>query len=301
MSPLPAAIVTGATGFVGLHLARALCAQGRDVHLLVRTHASADRLALLPPQAKRHVLDGSTEQLVSLFQTIPDGVVFHLASLFLASHTPADVEPLIRSNLLFGTQLLEAMTQSSVKQMVNAGTFWQHLDGSDEYHAVSLYAATKQAFEAITAFYAEAHALEIVHLKLPATYGPDDPRPKLFRLLAQHAASGEPLAMSPGLQRMNLLYVDDAVAAFLRADGLLRQAADTVVGRTFSVDPDDMPLLKDVVETYGRVVGKQVPVEWGARPYRDREVHVPWRGERLPGWRPQYDLESGIRRMLEAS
>lgn len=299
MSPLPAAIVTGATGFVGLHLARALCDQGRTVHLLVRDRAAHDRLAMLPTQAIRHTMDGSTDQLVSLFKAIPDGVVFHLASLFLATHTPAEVEPLIRSNLLFGTQLLEAMARSPVKRLINTGTFWQHLDGTDAYHPVSLYAATKQAFEAIAAYYAEAHALEIVHLKLAATYGPGDPRPKLFTLLAHHAKSGVPLAMSPGQQHMNLLHVDDAVAAFLRADELLRTDPGMVAGRSFSVDPDAMPSLQEVVETYCQVVGTAVNVEWAARPYRDREVHHPWRGERLPGWQPTYGLERGIRRMLE--
>lgn len=43
---------------------------------------------------------------------------------------------------------------------------------------------------------------------------------------------------------------------------------------------------------------KSVPVTFGARPYRDREVMRPWtKGVRLPGWTPRVALEDGIRRM----
>jgi hypothetical protein len=48
---------------------------------------------------------------------------------------------LIQSNVLFGTQLLEAMGVNNTRNIVNTGTFWQHYNNED-YNPVCLYAAT---------------------------------------------------------------------------------------------------------------------------------------------------------------
>jgi nucleoside-diphosphate-sugar epimerase len=59
--------------------------------------------------------------------------------------------------------------------------------------------------------------------------------------------------------------------------------------------------IREVAETYARVTGRAVPVRWGGRPYREREVMEPWsRGRELPGWRAAVDLEEGIRRVEAA-
>ena len=48
------------------------------------------------------------------------------------------------------------------------------------------------------------------------------------------------------------------------------------------------------------VAGRPLRVEFGARPYRDREVMVPWdRYQPVPGWTPTCPLEDGIRMVLE--
>jgi nucleoside-diphosphate-sugar epimerase len=58
--------------------------------------------------------------------------------------------------------------------------------------------------------------------------------------------------------------------------------------------------LKDLVALYARVVGKNVPVEWGAKPYRPREVMRPWnKGMLLSGWQPKTTIQEGIKKMEE--
>ena len=104
---------------------------------------------------------------------------------------------------------------------MNTGSYSQHYGGR-AYSPVSLYAATKQAFQDILQFYCEVRGLRAVTLELPDTYGPDDKRPKLFSLLDRVARSGETLQMSPGEQLLDLLHVDDVVHGYeVAADGLL--------------------------------------------------------------------------------
>jgi len=252
-------------------------------------------LGSIAKQVHLHVHDGSTDGLQTIVRKASPTTVFHLASLFLPEHKSGDIEPLVRSNILFGVQLLEAMTIHGVYELINTGTSWQHFENK-EYDPVCLYAATKEAFESILTFYLHATPLRAVTLKLFDTYGPNDPRNKLFSLLRRAANTQITLAMSPGEQLVDLVYVDDVVDAYLAA--VRRLQVPEVMHEHYSVSTGAPISLKDVVALYGHTVGIPVPVEWGLRTYRAREVMVPWsQGRRLPGWRPKTSLHEGIRKM----
>lgn len=290
------ALLTGATGFIGSHVARRLVESGWSVHVILRVDADVSPITGILDRLTIHRHDGSTEGLEEIVRQAAPDMVFHLASLFLAQHRPEDVEPLVRSNVLFGAQLLEAMVKHGVHRLVNTGTSWQHYESRD-YSPVNLYAATKQAFEDILRYYTEAASLRGISLKLFDSYGPGDTRPKLFTLLRRVAEQKEQLAMSPGEQLIDLVYIDDIVDCFILAAERLMTGAVTC-HESYAVSSGAPVRLRELVEVYGRVLGKPLPIEWGGRPYRPREVMVPWNtGESLPGWRPKVGLEEGIARM----
>lgn len=285
------ALITGGTGFIGTALVGRLAGDGWEVHGIVRPDG-------LPPPSPLvvHEHDGSTAGLAAIVADARPDVVFHLASLFLATHTAEQVEPLVGANVLFGTQLLDGMAAGGCTRLVNTGTVWQHFGGAD-YDPVCLYAATKQAFEDIITFYVSARDLSAVTLELFDTFGPDDPRPKLFSVLRRAARTGERLSMSAAEQTIDYVYIDDITDAYARAAERLLAGAASGHER-YEVRTGRARALRDVVETWQRVTGRTLDIGWGERSYRDREVMAPWRGGReLPGWRPTVELEEGIRRM----
>lgn len=295
------ALLTGASGFVGAALARRLAADGWQVHMLLRTESDAGGLAAYG-HIHRH--DGDTASLIDIMRAAAPDTVFHLAALFLAQHTPADVERLIQSNLLFSTQLAEAMAVRGVRRLVNTGTSWQHYDNTD-YNPVCLYAATKQASDALLRYYVECHALQVTTLKLFDTYGPGDPRPKLLNLLKRLALDGGSLAMSPGEQLLDLVYIDDVIEAFLLAEA--RMAVNATAGekacamQEYGVSSGQPLALRELAALYAQVTGTTLDITWGGRPYRPREVMVPWNGYRVvPGWTPRVDLRNGLMRFHQA-
>jgi nucleoside-diphosphate-sugar epimerase len=293
------ALVTGATGFVGSHLVRTLVREGWVVHILVRPTSDLSALGPERDRVNVHRHDGSIQVLTTALDDSAPDVVFHLASLFISEHKPDHVKPLISANILFPTLLLEAMAMTQVRCLVNTGTAWQHYRDAP-YSPVCLYAATKQAFEAVLQYYVETHKFRAITLKLFDTYGPEDHRPKLFSLLAKAAGATEPLAMSAGDQHLNLVYIDDVVAAYLSAAKRVVDASHDG-HEIYAVSSNATVPLRDVVSVYERVTRTRLNIAWGAMPYRQREPMRPWSGGiALPGWSPRVSLSEGIARLAES-
>lgn len=233
--------------------------------------------------------------MIDLVRQAKADVVFHLASQFIAGHTHADVETLIGSNILFATQLAEAMAANRNIYLINTGSAWQHDDGG--YAPVNLYAATKQAFEDILAYYGSAHGLRVITLILFDTYGPADPRGKLLSILGQAMKSGEPLSLSPGRQLIDLVYIDDVIDAYVHCADLLPRQKDWHA--RYGISSGQPRTVRELVAVIEAAMGVSLPVKWGGRPYRDREVMVPWtQSTPPPGWAPKTPLELGIARTM---
>ena len=287
-------LLTGATGFIGSHLAQRLVAEGHELAILVRPSSSLDVLKPILPDIQVNIYDGSYASMLSALEAAKPSMVCHIASLFLAQHKPEDVTRLIESNINFPTQLLEAMNHIGVKQVINTGTSWQHFK-NDFYNPVNLYAATKQAFESLLEYYIEAQGFKAVTLKLFDTYGPGDSRPKLFSMLRNAALSQERLFMSPGEQVLDLVYIDDVIDAFVNAIHML--PSQTSGNRCFGVSSERPIRLKDLVAIYEKTLNLKLKIDWGGRNYRVREVMCPWSAPLLPGWHAHVELEDGLVRM----
>lgn len=289
------ALVTGATGFIGRHLVRRLLADGCQTHAIVRPQSNIAPLQQLLGADHVHIHDGTIENMLALVGATRPTTIFHLASLFLAQHQSRDIPALVRSNVEFGAQLAEAAAVHKVPHFINTGTAWQHF-ADEPYNPVNLYAATKQALADILRYYAQAGDFRVTNLELFDTYGPGDTRPKLFATLQQAAVTGQTLAMSGGEQLIDLVYVDDVVEAYLAAERAGGEEEGTF--ETYAVSSGNPLPLREVVALWQRVTGQAIHVDWGARPYRPREVMRPWSGGKtVPGWQPYIHLEEGLQRI----
>lgn len=277
------ALITGATGFVGSHLARRLVKDSWKVNAIIRSSSKRDLIHDIENAIRFHVFDGTMESMQTILAECRPEIVFHLASFFLSQHQPQDVAALIQSNITFGAYLVEAAVANECFQFINTGTSWQHYKNED-YNPVNLYAASKQAFEDILKYYVEAHGLKVITLKLFDTYGPDDPRPKLMNLLKRAAETGETLDMSPGEQLIDLVHVSDVVEAFCSAREVVNEMDGSFM-KDYGVTSCNPISLKGIVLKLENELGKKINVHWGGRPYRSREVKVPWNSmDIVPGW-----------------
>ncbi|NLB78020.1 MAG: NAD(P)-dependent oxidoreductase, partial [Clostridiaceae bacterium] len=163
-------LLTGATGYIGSNIARTLLCEGYEVHIIARPFSGFDLLADIKNNVKIHIYNGEPEKLNDIFKEIHPDILIHLASIYVAEHQAKDIGSLVNSNILFGTEVLNAAISCGVNYFINTGSYWQNYNG-DAYNPVNLYAATKQAFECIMKYYREVSKLRSVTIKLVDTYG----------------------------------------------------------------------------------------------------------------------------------
>ncbi len=265
-------LVTGTTGFIGKNLIKELEANKHFVYSVTRTTDFNEIFA-------KEKFDG----------------IIHLASLFLNQHKTEDIKNLIDSNILLGTTLLDYAAKNDVKWFINTGTFWQHYKNKD-YSPVNLYAATKQAFEDIARYYIETNPINFVTIKICDTFGPGDTRPKVFNLFSKISLSGETLEMSPGKQTIDINYIGNIISGYMHVINLLeKDTGKKMQGKVYAIKAQKRVSLNKLASIFEKTTGLKLNIKWGGKPYRPREVMVPWtKGKSIPNWRPEISIEEGI-------
>lgn len=290
-------LMSGATGFIGQNLVKALLDKEYEVHTILRADSDTSKI---DTRAKLFRYNEDINTLINYFQNEAFDGVIHLASLFLATHTKENIAELISSNIKFGTELLEASKTAHTKWFINTGTFWQNYN-NETYNPVNLYAATKEAFENIAKYYVETSDLIFTTLKLNDTFGPNDTRNKVFNLWSKIAKSGETLEMSAGEQLIDISYIEDIISAYtLLIEHLHSDKAIDFNKQTFAVKSNERLSLKELSKVFEEVANVKLNIKWGAKPYREREVMIPWEnGQNIPNYKPNYTLKQAIKKTIE--
>lgn len=291
------ALVTGATSFLGGALAARLGADGVAVDAVVRPTSETEALKALSPAPTLHVHAGGARSLAGIVAAAAPDVVFHLATCYRREHIPADIDALVGANLLFGTELLDAMARAGVKRLVNAGSYFQcALDYPSQ--ALNLYAATKTAFEQIMAYYADAASLHAATLILFDVYGEGDPRDKLLHAIRDAQQSGTTVSLPAEDVWVDLVHVDDAAAAFVAAARALKAESAPRVPPPRYVVTGARHSLREIVTMAEEIGGHPVACQWGGFSLPNRHVVESSAGEPVPGWRAEISFEDGLRRFL---
>jgi nucleoside-diphosphate-sugar epimerase len=289
-------LITGYTGYIGNQLATALFKNGEDVCALVRPRSNLSKFHL-NQSIRVYEYNGDYSSIENIFAKEKIEAVFHLAAQGGYDDDGLKIKEMIDANITLGTQLLQAMSTHDCAHFINTGTYWQHAQDPQKNTSICLYAATKQAFEEIIDYYVITKKINAITFKLFDVYGPYDHRRKIFQLLYEAAQSQQPLAMSAGNQRLNLIYIDDVINVYKMGIQYLKNML-TPGHKRFFVPGAEQKSLKEIVQQYEKILKKTIPVIWGKLPYREQEIMIPPIGETFPGWKCQINLEEGLTKML---
>lgn len=292
------ALLTGGSGYIGHRVVSGLVEAGWKVSVLTRASTDIQVFGKTTPNLQIFQNDGRADYIVDAMREARPDVVFHLAATNGSSDSSFEIAKMVETNVTLGVQLLEAMRQVECKHLVNTGTFWSYSEDG-ENKPINLYAATKLALEILIDYYCSVSEIRAITLNLCDVYGPSDWRPKLLNLLKTAAKTGEPLKLTPGHQKINLVHVDDVVDAFLNAS---TRVCDLLANEhlKFSISSDETISIRDLVRQISNILGTEVPVLFGTKPYREGEIMKPWNGICLPLWQPKIDLVTGLHEFLRS-
>ncbi len=193
-------------------------------------------------------------------------IVVHLASFIIRQHKSQDVEQLINSNILFSSQLLEAMVHNKIKKFINTGTIWQYAN-NQTYNPLNLYTARKQAFEDIVDYYVQHQNINTITLRLSNTYGIGDPHPRIINLLLDLEKSGKTLDMTTGKQLLSFVHINDVISAYDCALKEISKSSEKIIHRKYSVTTEKAISLQDLVNLFQKIRGTSININWGKLPH----------------------------------
>lgn len=291
-------LVTGATGFIGRRLVRALVATGCEVGALL---LPGDRVAGLDGVCLfEGDVTNADDVRVALMAFRPRAVI-HLAAVGMASTRSSAIEA-CQVNVLGTIHLLEAVRQAaSVERLVCVGSSYEYGarradDGLDPFNP---YSASKVAAWAFARAAFNAWGAPVVLARPFQVYGPGQHPAALVPAAIAAACSGEDFPMTRGEQRRDFIYVDDVV------DGLLAALrAPDIEGRVLDLGTGTLHRLYDVVAQIWEMAKAQGQIRAGALPYRPGEVTaIPADVQRtrlLTGWTARTSLRQGLAQTLQA-
>jgi UDP-glucuronate 4-epimerase len=242
-------LVTGAAGFIGMHVVQRLAARGDSVVGIDNLNAYYDpslkqaRLAQLAGLAAFRfepldIVDGPA--LDALFAREAFDRVVHLAAQAGVRYSIDNPLAYGDSNLSGFLNVLEACRRHPVEHLVyassssvyggNAKMPFSEADSVD--HPVSLYAATKKANELMAHTYSHLYGIPTTGLRFFTVYGPWGRPDMAYFSFTRDILEGRPIAVfNDGRMMRDFTYIDDIV------DGVV-----AVLDKPATPDPDFEPL-----------------------------------------------------------
>ncbi len=305
------AVVTGAAGFIGSHLAQALARAGARVvavDSLTDYYDPARKRANLAVLERYPRVDLVNRDLLDLdLIEILEGadVVFHQAGQPGVRLSWDEGFPLYSERNILATQaLLEAARSVTLPRFVYASSSSVYGDQAHYPCRESMvprphspYGVTKLAAEHLCRLYAANYGLSTVSLRYFTVYGPRQRPDMAIQRLVQCAVDGDEFEVfGDGSQVRDFTYVDDIVSANLCAAG-----ADVAPGTFVNIAGGSEATLSDTIGLVARASGTELNLVRGPAQPGDvvRTGGSAELAHRKLGWEPRIDLETGIRRQLE--
>jgi GDP-4-dehydro-6-deoxy-D-mannose reductase len=291
-------LLTGASGFVGRHVAAALLARGAEVHALQRRLPEA-----LPEDVQVHCADLLDPASLAGLPRAWDGVI-HLAGESIPSLF-ATVSPVVM-NLQTTLTLLEHLEPTRVLLVSTCHVYAPSQEVRLETSPVGprgRYGLSKHLMEQMAAHYGDRLDLRIARPfnHLGQGQRPELVIPSLLRRLAHlRPGQGEPVLMEGFDSMRDFIDVRDVAEAYLAILGL-----DAAAPRCFNVCTGEGRSIGEVARTVMDLLGRPAAVEFRERPHSGDDnpflVGSPALLQAHSGWRPRFGLADSLRSMLPPS
>ena len=297
----PRVFLTGATGFIGSHIARALLRERHEVFALVRERSDLERVADVASEMtlvqadlrdaaeiERHVARIAPELCVhAAWYAVPGQYLDADENLTLVGATAT---------------LALLLARSGCRRFVGIGTCFEYdttggtLSESTPTRPANVYSASKLAAFLLTEQVGARAAMDVAWARLFYLYGPFEDDRRLVPSVVRALLRGQEAQLTSGDQVRDFLHVRDVAAAVCAV------ARSEVTGPV-NVGSAEPITVRDLVETIGSIIGRPELLAFGSLPDRpaDPAVVVADNGRLVEecGWRRGTTHADGLRETVE--
>ncbi len=305
------ALITGADGFIGSHLAEMLMRKGYSVSALSQYNSfnnwgwledveCRDELEILSGDIRdshycRHITQGVD-------------VIFHLAALIAIPYSYVAPESYVDTNVKGTLNICQAALDNKVKRLIHTSTSevygtaqYVPIDEKHPLQAQSPYSATKIAADAMATSYFNAFDLPVTIARPFNTYGPrQSARAVIPTIITQIATGKKQIKLGDVSPTRDFNYVEDTCRGFLQLAN-----CDAAIGETVNIGSNYEISVGDTLNLIKELMGSDVEFvvdEQRVRPEKS-EVFRLWcdntRIEQLTGFKPQVSIRDGLQRTID--
>ena len=306
-------LLTGASGFIGSHLAEELVSCGASVRAFLHYNSRGDEgnLKYLASEIRREI------EVVHGDLTDPDAVkkavrgvthVFHLGALIAIPYSYVHPFSFVQSNIVGTANILNACLEIGPERVVTTSTSEVYgtalttpMDENHRLHPQSPYAASKASADHLAESYARSFALPIVIVRPFNTFGPRQSTRAVIPTIIVQALRRGSIEIGATLPTRDFNYVEDIAHGFALAG-----AANDVVGEVFNLGTGEEHSVGEVIQTVSTILGIELLVRERAndrmRP-ASSEVHRLIADSRkaaaLLGWSPRHTFRQALEKTIE--
>lgn len=310
------ALVTGAAGFIGSHLAERLITEGFDV---IGVDSFTDfyprffkerNLESLRASPRFEFVEADLESydVAAMLKGANVRYIFHNAGQAgVRASWGRHFDEYVTRNILATQRLLEACVSVSLARFVFASSSSVYGDAeklpTDEEQLprpVSPYGVTKLAAEQLCFLYAQQFQVPVVALRYFSVYGPRQRPDMAFHLFIEALLHDKPISIfGDGEQTREFTFVED----ILQANLLAARANLTANGHphVYNIGGGSHVTLNAALELLGELTGKRPRVEYMPRAAGDHRQGAAdiTRARRDLKYAPRVSLEEGLQRQVE--
>ena len=321
-------LVTGAAGFIGMHVAERLLDRGEQVigvdvfNDYYDPRLKAARAARLEGRDNFRMVRADIADHAQMLALVADaGVkrIVHLAAQAGVRYSLENPFAYERSNLAGHLSMLEAARHSDVTHLVYASSSSVYgdrpLEGSGfreddpTVHPVSLYAATKRSCELMSQSYAKLYGFPQSGLRFFTVYGPWGRPDMAYFSFTQKIVRGEPIEVfGEGKMARDFTYIDDIVTGILGCldhppadDGALKAGGSRAPHRLYNIGNNRPEELMHLIAVLEEAIGIKAQIDF--QPIQPGDVHATFADisaiARDIGFAPSVGIESGVPRFVQ--
>lgn len=294
-------LITGGSGFIGANLTRKLLSQRYSVSHISKKSSDLWRIKdILDKVDVYHADLLDQKKLTKIVNRIKPEFIIHLAT-YSDYRNQNSVEDMIDVNIKGTLNLLLASRDINYKLFINTGSSSEYgiknkpMSEKDLPEPVSFYAATKASATILCQVFAKEYKKSIVTLRPFSVFGPYEEKSRFIPTIIKAILENKPIKLTPGNQRRDFIYVDDIVDIYVKTMNEEKKLSGQVLNMGTGIEYTN----DEVVKTLFKITGKRTDIEKGAFPVRlwdtPHWVADITKTKRLLKWKPQFDLEKGLR------